>query len=228
MSEPEVLARHRNEVAELVLRRRPGPPPVYELVVDGVFAMDSAHTETERALADLALARLDGDGPLTVVVGGLGLGHTGRALLADRRVARVHVVELHAVLAEWMRAGLLPGADLLADPRVRLQIADVADAVPALAPGTVDAVLLDVDNGPGFLVHQGNARLYQEAFLAAAARTLRPGGILAIWSADPAPALVGSLSRACGTGEEVLLPVRRDGREFDHAVYLGRSDHSKP
>lgn len=220
---PVVLARHRDGQGELALRRR---GEVLELVVDGVFAMDSAHTATEQALADLALTRLDAhlehDIGLDVVVAGLGLGYTCRSLLDHPRVRHVRVIELHAVLVDWMHAGLLPGADLLADERLEIQIADVADAVPALAPAAVDAVLLDVDNGPGFLVHAGNARLYGADFLSAAARALRPGGVLGIWSADPVPGLIPVLDAACGPTEEVLLDIRRDGRQLRYAIYLAR------
>ena len=215
-----MLARAEGPQGETVLRRR---GDVTELVVNGVFAMDSEQTTTEAALATLALARLPPDGPLRVCVGGLGLGVTARTLLADPRVARVDVVELDAALAGWVRAGLVPGAvGLLADPRVRLHVGDVAAVVPSLPAGGLDAVLLDVDNGPEFLVHDANAALYRREFLAAAAATLRAGGVLAVWSADPSPALAAALDAACGECEAVELPVRRGRHEFRYAVYLAR------
>jgi spermidine synthase len=158
---------------------------------------------------------------LHVLVGGLGLGFTTASLLADRRVARVEVVELHAPLVDWVRRGLVPSArGLLDDPRVGVVVADVADAVPARPHRSLDALLLDVDNGPGFLVHAGNTRVYSPPFLTAASRTLRQGGVLGVWSADPAPDLALALERACGSCEEVLLDVTRDGRRFTYAVYL--------
>lgn len=213
----EDLARHTDATGEVALRRR---GDVVELVVDGVFAMDSAHTATEEALADLALVSLDGD-HLLVVVGGLGLGYTCRRLLADRRVDRVVVVEMHAPLVEWVREGLVPSAvGLLDDPRVEVVVGDVLDVVPHLAEAGVDAVLLDVDNGPGFLTHPGNTAVYTPSFLAAAARTLRPGGLLGVWSADPSPELALVLERVCGSCDEHLLDVERDGRSFTYAVYL--------
>jgi spermidine synthase len=213
------LARHRGPAGELALRRR---GEVIELVVDGVFAMDSAHTATEEALAALALAALP-DRDLDVVVGGLGLGFTCRAVLADPRVRRLRVIELHEVLVAWVRRGLVPSASgLLADERVEVSVADVAEAIPALPPRAVDAVLLDVDNGPGFLVHERNAGLYTEPFLAAAAARLRPGGVLAVWSADPSAELGERLERACGPCREELLDVERDGRRFRYAIYLAR------
>ncbi len=195
-----------------------------ELIVDGVFAMDSAHTATEQALAAHALARLP-QRPLDIMIGGLGLGYTGLAVLSDPRVRRLTVIELHAALVDWIHAGLVPAArGLLDDPRVEIEIGDVLDAVPALPPHQVDALLLDVDNGPGFLVHQGNAGVYAAPFLAAAARALRPDGVLAIWSADPSPGLARLIEQVCGRCEEVLQPVSRDGHRFDYALYLGRSD----
>lgn len=222
-----VLARAADEHGEIALARRGG---VTELVVDGVFAMDTVHTATERALATLALDRLAGNA-LRVLVGGLGLGFTARALLDSPLVAHVEVVELHAPLVGWARAGLVPAlAGLLDDERVALTVGDVVDVVPRLSPGTFDAVLLDVDNGPGFLIHPGNAAVYRGRFLAVASRVLAPGGVLAVWSADPSPELADELAAACGSVEVVTLDVERDGRAFTYTVYLacGRAANLPP
>jgi spermidine synthase len=217
-----VVVREDDGIAELALLRRGN---VLELVVDGVFAMDTEHTETERALATLTLEQLGGDN-LHVVVGGLGLGYTTATLLADPRVSRVDVVELHAPIVTWLREGLVPATrGLLDDPRVHVTVADVADAVPALPAASVDALLLDVDNGPGFLVHPANTRVYGAPFLAVAARTLRPGGVLGVWSAEASAELSLVLERICGSCEEVLLDVVREGRTFTYAVYLARLLH---
>jgi spermidine synthase len=214
-----VVARADDGIAELALLQR---GDVLELVVDGVFAMDTEQTETERALATLALEQLGGD-DLAVVVGGLGLGYTTATLLADPRVRRVEVIELHAPLVDWLRQGRVPAVrGLLDDPRVRVTVADVVDAVPTLTAGSLDALLLDVDNGPGFLVHPANTRVYGAPFLAVAARSLRPGGVLGVWSAEASPELSLVLERICGSCEEVLLDVDRQGRTFTYAVYLAR------
>lgn len=205
-----------------MLRRR---GPVTELVVNGVFAMDSARTDTEQALARLALGALpEGASGLQVVVGGLGLGFTCRTLLADPRVGRVVVVELHRALVDWTRAGIVPTATgLLDDPRVEVVVGDVVEVVPSLPRGGADALLLDVDNGPAFLVHAANTAVYFPPFLRAAAAALRQGGVLGVWSADPAPDLAQALERICGSCTEHLLQVERDGREFTYAVYLAGS-----
>jgi spermidine synthase len=212
-----VVARAYDEHGEVALARR---GEVVELVVNGAFSMDTVHTATERALATLALARIPGDG-LRVLVGGLGLGFTVRALLDEPRVAHVDVVELHAPLVAWARDGLVPPlAGLLDDRRVTVTTADVLDAVPALAMGSVDGVLLDVDNGPGFLIHPHNEAVYASDFLEAAARALSRRGVVAIWSADPSSELEDELATACGAVETVTLDVARDGREFSYTVYL--------
>lgn len=218
---PVVLARGEGVGGEVALRRR---GEVLELIVAGVFAMDSAHTGTERALARLALEHLGSDAAgVRVVIGGLGLGFTLGTVLAERAVARVRVVELEPLLPRWAADGLLGEVgEWLADPRVRVEVGDVHEVVAGLPTGGTDLILLDVDNGPGFLVHPGNAALYRRPFLAVAAAALRPGGVLAIWSADPAPTLSGKLRRVLGECTEVELPVQRDGREFTYLIYLAR------
>lgn len=214
-----VLGRAEDEHGEIVLARR---DDVFELVVDGVFAMDTAHTATEESLAELALSRVRGQG-LRILVGGLGLGFTTATLLGDARVGSVDVIELHASVVSWLRQGLVPSAKgLLDDPRLTVRIGDVLDVVPALPRATLDALLLDVDNGPGFLTHPANTAVYAPPFLVAAARALRRGGVLGVWSADAAPELAVALERACGECEEILLDVTRDGRTFTYAVYLAR------
>ncbi|PZA19107.1 hypothetical protein DMO24_22515 [Modestobacter versicolor] len=212
------LGRASGAHGEVVLRRRGA---VTELIVDGVFAMDDVDTSTERALATEALRRCTGDA-LRVLVGGLGLGWTAATVLADPRVTEADVVELQPALVGWAGEGLLPGLPVLPD-RLRLRTADVADAL-AGSPGRWDAVLLDVDNGPAFLVHETNAGLYAEPGLSTALAALRPGGVLAIWSADPAPELADRLAALPGAAdvEHLVLPVDRDGRRFDYAVVVAR------
>ena len=217
---PTTLARAHDAHGEVALRLR--PPATYELVVNGVFAMDTVDVVTEELLATLALERLDGDA-LAVLVGGLGLGFTARRVLADRRVGRVVVAELHGVLVDWVRSGLVaPAAGLLDDPRLEVAVGDVRDVVAASPEGALDAVLLDVDNGPDFLVHAGNDAVYAAPFLTAALARLRPGGVLAVWSAAPAPALLEVLAGLADDAHEVRQDVRREGRTFTYAVYLAR------
>nr|WP_246400575.1 hypothetical protein [Jiangella mangrovi] len=183
--------------------------------------MDTAETSTERLLAEVLL---DGHpSPETVLVAGLGFGCTVAALLADSRVRRVEVVELEPTLVDVVRRGLVPGLDaVLGDPRVRVVVDDVRAVLPGLTPSSYDGILLDVDNGPHFLVHEANADVYERPLLTLAARALRPGGVLAVWSAAPAPVLAGVLADAVGSVEQVVRTVPRQGRDVDYHVYVAR------
>jgi len=216
---PVVLARRAEAHGEVVLRRR---GEVIELIVDGGFAMDTVDTSTERALATTAQGALSGES-LQVLVAGLGLGFTLAAVLADSRVRRVQVIESSAAVVEWVTAGLVPGtAGVLGDPRVQVTLGDVQDVVPRLPPAGADALLLDVDNGPGFLLHPANAAVYGERFLADAVRVLRPGGVLAVWSAEPSDALETALGAAAGEVTPAPHRVHRDGHTLEYTIYLAR------
>lgn len=208
------LARADTPHGEIALRRR---GEVVELIVNGVFAMDSAEVTSELALADAA-----GDQPGVVVVGGLGLGFTAARLLANG--ARfVHVVELARPLIDWALAGVTEQLERVAhDPRVRLHHADIAEWLPR-RDDSFDAILLDVDNGPGFLIHDHNARVYAADWLAGAVARLAPGGLLVIWSEGAAPQLALALAEL-GELTERLVTVEREGRRFDYALYLLRAD----
>jgi spermidine synthase len=213
------LARADTPHGEVALRRRGA---VVELVVDGAFAMDTIDTSTEVALARRALRRHPA--PHRVLVGGLGLGMTARAVLADPRVRHADVVELAAPLVGWARSGLVPELGGLEGERCTLHVADVLDVLAGTtAPrGPWDVVLLDVDNGPDFLVHASNAALYEPGGLATARSALCPGGLLVVWSSHLAPALGEALSQVAGVGDEVIedvLVVERDGRSLDYAQY---------
>ena len=218
------VARCDSERGELVLReRRPegGGPTVLELRANGVFVMDTSEHASEQALADAALGAVAE--PRRVLVGGLGLGFTLDRVLGDRRVEQVDVVEIEPALVEWMRDGTIPhGPQLLADSRARVVVADLARAVTEAGPTTYDVMLLDVDNGPGQLVHRTNAALYDEPFLRAALERLNPGGALVVWSAERSPALAEALRSVFGEVEERDHAVRLQDRDVDYWLYAAR------
>ncbi|HMM96882.1 hypothetical protein [Phycicoccus sp.] len=219
------VAREDTPDGEVALRRR---GEVLELVVDGVFAMDTVDTSTEVLLATESLRRHPA--PATVLVGGLGLGFTTRAVLADPRVRHVDVVELASPLVGWARAGRVPELAGLEGGRCALHVADVGAVLRGGAgpTGPWDLVLLDVDNGPDFLVHTGNARLYEAPALTAARGALAPGGLLVVWSSHRAPRLLAALGAVAAGGDrvdEVVLTVHREGRDLEYALYaLARGD----
>lgn len=146
--------------------------------------MSSRIHGSEMALASLGCARASTIGRPQVLVGGLGMGFTLRAALdALPTDAEVLVSELVPEVVEWNRGEL--GAltqHPLNDPRVRVEVGDVV-VVLRSNPGRFDAVLLDVDNGPTAMTDASNARLYGSHGLVRAREALRPGGVLAVWSA---------------------------------------------
>lgn len=216
------IARAESERGEVVLRRRASGlgADVIELRVNGVFVMDTIETGSEIELAGVALDLVHD--PRDVVVGGLGLGFTAQRVLADPRVARVMVVEIEDSLVGWMRDGTVPhGPALLADQRLRIVNADILMAI-AEARSTYDLILLDVDNGPGYLVHDGNVRVYEQTFLARCGDLLNPSGVLAIWSADAAPELLAAMSAVFGEVDEQKHDVLLQDRPETYYLYVAR------
>jgi spermidine synthase len=201
------IARAETHRGEVVLRERrdENTPTVLELRVNGVFVMDTLETTTERALAHAALGLVEH--PARVLVGGLGLGYTLHEVLADPRVESCVVVELEQAVVDWMRDGTIAhGPKVLADERVSVVVADVSTALQEARESTYDLVLLDVDNGPGYLVHDANEALYREPFLEAARRAT--AGVLAIWSAAEAPQLEAAMRAVFGNVTATSYDVR--------------------
>jgi spermidine synthase len=204
------------ERGEVVLRRRDGDGAL-ELRVNGVFVMDDRETSSEELLAAVAL---DGS-PSRLLVGGLGLGYTVRTLLADDGVREVVVAEIEASLVQWMRDGLVPS--VLDDPRVSVFVGDVRDAVAAQSSATLDGILLDVDNGPDFLVYEENAAIYESSFLALCKEKLRGDGVLTVWSSSASLALESAVQAVFGRCEAKPVPVQLQGRAETYYVYQASS-----
>ena len=220
MTPVDEVARSTSERGELVLRRREDGS--LELRANGVFVMDTVETSTERELARRALDLHGNAG--SVLIGGLGLGYTLAATLANPHVAAVTVVEIEPALVDWLREGTVPhGPALLADPRVTVTVADIADALAAAPPSAYDLVLLDVDNGPGYLVHDANADLYRAPALEQARRATRPGGMVVVWSAAEAPELEQTMGAVFGRWrtEALAYDVDLQGRAETYWLYVG-------
>jgi spermidine synthase len=183
--------------------------------------MSNRMHDSEEALAALALARVHE--PRAVLVGGLGLGYTVRAVLdAVSTEAEITVLELVPELVDWNRRHL---GDLalhpLADPRCRVVVGDVFDTLKQ-SPGAFDVILLDVDNGPQGLTQAKNQRIYGEGGVRACLAALRPNGVLAVWSSGPNARYQRRLERH-GAGVEVLSVVARTGSRMRHVVFLAKA-----
>ena len=215
------IARAESPRGEVLLRERreANAPTVLELRVNGVFVMDTRETTTERALAQAALELVEH--PTHVLVGGLGLGFTMREVLGDLRVETCTVVEIEQVVVDWMRDGTIAhGPKMLADQRLSVIVADVAVALAEAGEAAYDLVLLDVDNGPGYLVHEENEALYKEPFLHAAHRATAE--VLVIWSASEAPQLQAAMEHVFGNASATSYPVRLGDRDEHYWLYSSR------
>lgn len=183
--------------------------------------MNSRRGGSEEALATLACARLRGRAAPRILIGGLGLGFTLRAAQAALPPgAEIVVAELVPAVLRWARGPLaeLFGASL-ADPRLRLVEGDVAALIRA-DRAAFDAILLDVDNGPDGFTQGANDALYGPAGLGAAWRALRPGGILAIWSAGPDRRFVARLAGMGFVVEEVSVRAHGTRGGPRHVIWL--------
>lgn len=194
------------------------------IALDRNELMSSRMSGSEEALAEMSCDRLRSDHKAHLLIGGYGMGFTLRAALARLGPnARLSVAELVPDIIDWARGPMAAmTANCLDDPRVDLLLADVG-AVIGDALQAYDAILLDVDNGPDGLTRTGNDRLYSSAGLARAKAALRPGGILAIWSAAPDPAFTRRLKDAGFAVEEVVVRARSNGKGPRHIIWFART-----
>jgi spermidine synthase len=223
----ETVARHNGPRGEVVLRRRIADGRnVEELIINGAFAMDSSETSTERLLAELALPTGRAQ---RVLIGGLGLGYTVNAVAA-KEVYAIDVVEIEQCLIEWAYQGVTATLAAVAfNPRVHLYATDIKRVLEGAVDepaGPWDAIVLDVDNGPDFLIHGENRALYTQTCLSAAYSQLTAGGTLAIWCQHPAPQLLAILE-GISAAQEHVIDTPRGKRRFPYTIYtISRLQHS--
>ncbi|MEW1657795.1 spermidine synthase [Streptomyces sp. NPDC093707] len=228
-AEPAVrtLDRREGPYGEVVLRQRgpavPAPGeagPVYEIIANGCFLMDTSDGRSERLLIDAALAALPPDRPEpAVLIGGLGVGFSLARAAAEPRWGRIAVVEREAAVIDWHRTGPLSAVSgpALADPRTAILHTDLVAHLHGTGQLAYDALCLDIDNGPDWTVTEDNGSLYSPAGLAACRAALTPGGVLAVWSAQPSPAFERALENAGFEGVRTEeIPVARGVPDVVH------------
>ncbi|MFI6448724.1 spermidine synthase [Kitasatospora sp. NPDC050543] len=213
----ELLDRREGPYGEVVLRRR---GEHFEIIANGCFLMDTADGRSERLLIQAAL---DGLGPgvvgPSVLIGGLGVGFSLAYAAAEPRWGRIVVVEREGSIIHWHRGGPLGAfsAGALDDPRVAVLHTDLLEYLAAPEGERFHALCLDIDNGPDWTVTDSNAGLYGSAGLARLWRRLLPGGVLAVWSAQPSAPFEQAL-RAAGFADVVTheVPVARGVPDIVH------------
>ncbi len=197
--------RREGPYGEVVLRER---GEHFEIIANGCFLMDTSDGRSERLLVDAALDALPagaGRPSPALLIGGLGVGFSLARAAAQPRWGRIAVVEREQAVIDWHREGPLAriSGEALADPRCEIIHTDLVDYVRENRIGnagtyqdTYDALCLDIDNGPDWTVTDDNVNLYSPQGLAGCMRRLRPGGVLAVWSAGPSPEFEKALRNA--------------------------------
>ena len=172
---------------------------VYEIMLGQDFLMSSLFTVVEEALSTLGMAAAEkafpGNDQLNVVVGGLGLGYTGKMALGHASVGELVIVDYLQPVIDWHRQSLVPlGAELCGDPRCRFEHGDFFKRAVADGGAGFDsedegkkfhAILLDIDHSPAHLLNEQHAAFYKVDGLCKMTQQLHAGGIFALWSDDP-------------------------------------------
>jgi spermidine synthase len=220
----------KTPLGELSLRRRWDPlleQDVYEVKLGDEFLMSSAFTVAEEAMARLALGRVPGTA-LDVAVGGLGLGYTAQAVLADRRVRSLVVVEALGEVIDWHERGLVPAA-VREGARCTVVHGDFFALVGSPVAAGLDrfhAIVVDIDHSPRHLLHPSHAGFYEVAGLRRLAEHLHPGGVFALWSNDPPDERFAAVLAEVFVevaAEVVSFPNPLQDREATNTVYLAQS-----
>jgi spermidine synthase len=197
----------------------------YSIRVGSYELMNNRVHGSEDALASIVCERLQDRSAARVLVGGLGMGFTLAGVLKDCGPrSTVVVAELVPAVVMWNRGPLGAFADHpLADRRVTVREVDVAEVIRSERSG-FDAILLDVDNGPAGLTSQANDRLYSPSGLRAAHIALRPGGMLAVWSAGPHPTFMRRLQQTGFEAEEVRVRARGAAGGSRFLIWIGKKE----
>jgi spermidine synthase len=188
------------------------------ITVGGRVLMTSEAHRSETELAELACAAMAHRPRPRVLLGGLGMGFTLRAVLDELPAgAEVTVVDLNPAVVAWCEGPLaFLTKSAITDRRVKVVVGDVARAITDARAGAYDAIILDLYEGP----HQANNRvldpLYGPAALRRTAAALTPDGVFAIWSEEPDKAFETRLGAAFRVDRH---KGSRGGRK--HVIYLG-------
>ena len=201
----------------------------WDVLVDGALAMRSGGTRIDREVVDLALAPWETRDDLTVLLAGLGMGITLRALLDKPQVKQVDVVERSETLVAWSRELLAPvNGGALADPRVRVVTRELGEFLRSPAsesgprPGGWFVVLLDLDSWPVRLSRPENVEFYHEDGLLLLETALRPGGVLAMVTSRRDDELDARLRQRLQNVLRIGVPSEIDGEFRLSYVYRGR------
>ena len=195
----------------------------FTILLDRTELMSTRASASEEALATLTYERLVGRSAPDLLIGGYGMGYTLRAALAVLPAdAHITLAELVPEVIDWARGPMHKlTAGCLDDPRVLLVGDDVAMLIESARDG-YDAILLDVDNGPEGITRRINDHLYTDDGVMAAKLALKPGGILAVWSAWPDNDFTTRLVEAGFLVTETVVMEQADGEGDKHLIWFAQ------
>ncbi|MFH1143328.1 MAG: spermidine synthase [Candidatus Eisenbacteria bacterium] len=234
-AESRVTHREKTPHGDLVLQLEGGERPRAALILAGTFLMDSDMAGSERELARRGLEELGKRRGRNVraLVAGLGLGITLRALLEEPGIVAADVVEIFSPVIRWNREYLgFWNGDAMRDPRVRVFETDlrgflgaggVAGRPARIDPSGYDLVLVDIDNGPGWLSLPANAWLYESEGLENLRRVTAIPGVIAFWSSERSIAFEEMLARLPWgewRREVVKCTIEKLGLTLEYSLYL--------
>jgi spermidine synthase len=213
----QTLATAKTDEGLLELRRRGDDEHL--IVIGGRVLMNSASRRSEEALATLACAHLKTAASPRVLIGGLGMAFTLRAALdCLPATAQVTVAELNADIVAWCKGPLAASTDnAVGDPRVSIELGDVAAVIANAKPASFDAIVLDLYEGPNAATQRHDDPFYGASALDRQFRALRPGGVLAVWSEDADAAFAKRMA-----ARFAVTTHRIGGGGRRHVVYVGR------
>ncbi|MGJ8657502.1 MAG: spermidine synthase [Akkermansiaceae bacterium] len=237
----KVIDYQETPLGAVMLRKRRmmtlGNLEVYEIMLGADFLMSSLFTVVEEALSTLGLATTEeifpGNAGLKVVVGGLGLGYTGRVALDHESVGELIIVDYLQPVIDWHKEGLVPlGAGLSGDERCKFEHGDffkraVSEGGVGFDSGAAGkkfhAILLDIDHSPDHLLNPRHASFYEAEGLGKMKEQLVEGGVFALWSDDPPEErFLGALGEVFGHCETHVVPFSNPilGRDSESTVYV--------
>lgn len=197
-----------------------GDQYVIKLTGIGGDLMSTRAHGSEDALAEIACRKIVNRPQPRVLIGGLGMGFTlASALRHLGETAMVVVAELVPGVVEWNRGPLgAKAGNPIQDRRATVREMDVA-IILREETQAYDAILLDVDNGPEGLTHKANDWLYSLEGLSRCRKALRPGGVLAVWSAGPDRDFTERLKKT-GFKVEELRVYAHGNRGTRHTLWM--------
>ncbi|MBB5352818.1 spermidine synthase [Haloferula luteola] len=203
---------------------------MYYLKNDGRELMSTRMTYSEQLLADWGCEGLAEGHPRRpahpkVLIGGLGMGFTlKRALEVVGHPATVEVAELMPEIIAWNRTFLAEhNGPILEDGRTRIHQGDLFECLGKYGKGSLDALLVDIDDGPDMLITEGNSRLYSPSFFAKVREVLKANACAAYWMAHPTPEFERKLVRAGFQVEAIPVKAHEKAKKPRHCIYVARN-----